>query len=85
MLARHGSVSAMEMDAGARDTATSKTDGRFIIRAGHCPEDIPYPNETFDLICMFDVLEHIDEDVETLSALRNHLTKVGRILITVPA
>ncbi|EIL99415.1 hypothetical protein UUC_15960 [Rhodanobacter denitrificans] len=34
---------------------------------------------------MFDVLEHIDEDVETLAALRKHLAPGGRMLITVPA
>lgn len=85
LLARHGSVSAMEMDATARTIASSKTDGRFVIRAGHCPDNIPYPGETFDLICMFDVLEHIEEDVETLQALRAHLAPNGRLLITVPA
>lgn len=34
---------------------------------------------------MFDVLEHIDEDVATLAALRKHLAPGGRMLITVPA
>jgi hypothetical protein len=34
---------------------------------------------------MFDVLEHIEEDSETLIALKKLLTKDGCILITVPA
>jgi SAM-dependent methyltransferase len=85
MLSQHGSVSALEMDENARKLSSEKTHGRFTIRAGSCPDDIPFQGEQFDLICMFDVLEHIDEDVETLVVLRKHLAPEGRILITVPA
>jgi SAM-dependent methyltransferase len=41
--------------------------------------------EPFELIGMFDVLEHIPEDLETLYALRNALAPGGRLLLTVPA
>ncbi|GGY15952.1 hypothetical protein GCM10008098_03840 [Rhodanobacter panaciterrae] len=85
MLSLHGSVSALEMDDNARKLSSEKTLDRFTIRAGNCPDNIPFPGEQFDLICMFDVLEHIDEDVETLTALRKHLAPGGRMLITVPA
>lgn len=85
MLSRHGQVSAMEMDARARELATQKTDGAFLILAGSCPDDIPFQDEAFDLICMFDVLEHIDQDVATLAELRKRLAPGGRLLVTVPA
>lgn len=85
MLASFGTVSALEMDATARSIAAEKTGGRFDIRAGSCPADIPYSGEKFDLICLFDVLEHIDEDVPTLIALKKLLAENGRILLTVPA
>jgi SAM-dependent methyltransferase len=85
MLSAFGHVSAMEMDATARSICLKKTDGRFDVRAGSCPGNIPFDNQKFDLICMFDVLEHIDEDVQTLIALKARLTEGGRILITVPA
>lgn len=85
MLSQHGSVSALEMDENARKLSSEKTHDRFTIRAGNCPDDIPFQGEQFDLICMFDVLEHIDEDVETLATLRKHLAPGGRMLITVPA
>jgi SAM-dependent methyltransferase len=39
----------------------------------------------FDLIGMFDVLEHLPEDHETLLALRQALVRGGKLLITVPA
>jgi SAM-dependent methyltransferase len=85
MLARFGRVSAVEMDDTARQISAEKTGGRFDIRAGVCPLDIPFSTEKFDLICMFDVLEHIDEASETLAALRERLAPGGRILVTVPA
>jgi SAM-dependent methyltransferase len=85
MLSFFGGVSAMEMNATARSIALQKTDGRFDIRAGFCPGEIPFIGETFDLVCLFDVLEHIDEDVETLIAARRLLAAKGRVLMTVPA
>jgi len=85
MLAKFGEVSALEMDATAREIAAKKTNNLYDIRAGYCPDDIPFDDQRFDLICMFDVLEHIEKDSETLISLKQRLNKNGRILITVPA
>jgi SAM-dependent methyltransferase len=85
MLARFGSVAAMETDDAARAIALEKTGGRFEIRAGRCPDQIPFPGKRFDLVCMIDVLEHVEEDVATLEALRALLAPGGRALLTVPA
>ncbi len=85
MLAAFGTVSALEMDKNARALAAAKTGGRFDIRAGACPDDIPFADKRFDLICLFDVLEHIEADVATLRALQQRLGSNGRILLTVPA
>ena len=85
MLSAFGRISALEMDATARSISAEKTGGRFDIRAGRCPADIPFSGEKFNLICLFDVLEHIDEDVATLVAIKKLLAQNGRVLITVPA
>lgn len=42
-------------------------------------------SKQFDLIGMFDVLEHIQEDQETLLSLWKQLAPGGRLLLTVPA
>jgi SAM-dependent methyltransferase len=49
--------------------------------------DIHHPpfSEHFNLIGLFDVLEHLDDDVEMLSLLRQRLTPDGALLLTVPA
>lgn len=44
------------------------------------------PSERFDLIMLLDVLEHVEHDLEFLSALvRDNLEPGGRVLISVPA
>ncbi|MGH8807149.1 MAG: class I SAM-dependent methyltransferase [Noviherbaspirillum sp.] len=85
MLSAFGKVSAMELDEVARGIAMQKTNGRFDIRAGSCPAHIPFAGERFDLVCLFDVLEHIEDDVATLSAIKALSAKEGRVLVTVPA
>lgn len=85
MLSAFGDVSAMEMDDSARAIAAKKTGGRFQIAAGSCPAQMPFAGETFDLICLLDALEHIEEDEATLTAIRRLMTDTGRVLITVPA
>lgn len=39
----------------------------------------------FDLVCMFDVLEHLPDDAESLSKIIELLPVNGKILLTVPA
>jgi SAM-dependent methyltransferase len=85
MLAAVGRVSAMELDEHARALAQDKTQGRYAIAAGSCPDQIAFPGERFDLVCMFDVLEHIEDDTATLQALHTRLAPDGQVVLTVPA
>lgn len=39
----------------------------------------------FDLICLFDVLEHLPDDVRVLRTLSELLSPTGKLLLTVPA
>lgn len=86
MLSRFGKVSSVEMDETARAIAAEKTGGVFDIRDGFCPTNMPFkPDEKFDLVCLFDVLEHIEDDVAALECLKQLLANGGRVLVTVPA
>lgn len=87
MLSRLGTVTAFEPDTAARAMAAKQAQrlhGRATVLAGSCPDGVPDAGP-FDLICLFDVLEHISEDVATLDALRRRLRSDGVIVLTVPA
>ena len=41
--------------------------------------------ETYDVITMLDVIEHVDDDRGLVSELGKHLTPGGKLIITAPA
>lgn len=83
MLARFGRVDAIEIDPAARAIASS--------RLGRAVGTAPLPvlpgveRAAYDLIAVLDVVEHIEDDVGALAAMRGCLKPGGKILITVPA
>lgn len=85
LLEQFGHVSGLEMDETARRLTDRKTGGRFDIRAGRCPDDVPFNGQQFDLICFFDCLEHIPDDVRSLTQMRKLLAPGGAMVVTVPA
>lgn len=82
MLSTFGQISAMELDDEARDMANKKN--LCQVKKGKLPNELPFENG-FDLICILDVLEHIDDDLAALQALKAKLNQQGTLLITVPA
>jgi 2-polyprenyl-3-methyl-5-hydroxy-6-metoxy-1,4-benzoquinol methylase len=82
MLKKFGSVTGLESNDIAIQLFKEKTDATVI--KGTLP-DLPKINEKFDLIVLFDVLEHIDDDVLTLYNLSSLLKPSGRILLSTPA
>lgn len=83
MLSRYGNVTAVEMDEAARAIALEKTGMHFL--AGHLPDALPEFDRKFDLVCMFDVLEHVEKDRAALEAITGLLAPGGRLVLTVPA
>lgn len=83
LLRRHGRLSAVELDDFARDHL-QRTTG-LDVWYGALPDALPKFPERFELVCLFDVLEHVEPDVEALRALGKCLAPGGRVLVTVPA
>jgi SAM-dependent methyltransferase len=83
MLSAFGKVSAMERDAVARSIALKKTG----IEPLPCdlPDSVDTGSGSFQLVCLFDVLEHVERDADALRALLPKIGSDGRLLLTVPA
>jgi len=85
LLSRFGTVTAVELDRAARQLSAGKNSAVTDVRAGSIPADLPLGSQKFDLICLFDVLEHIDDDLAALEVVRAHLAPGGSAVVTVPA
>ena len=88
LLSEFGQVLALEMSAKAIELASARADfdaTRVKTRQGRCPEDLNSLSEQFDLICLFDVLEHIEDDKLSLIRLKTLLKPGGTLMLTVPA
>jgi SAM-dependent methyltransferase len=49
------------------------------------PDQVPYDPETFDVVVMLDVLEHVGDDAGALRRVHEVLKPGGLLLLTVPA
>jgi SAM-dependent methyltransferase len=87
LLSVYGTVLGLEMSQDAIDMArqAGNTSANISMQLGKCPDDLNQIITKFDLICLFDVLEHIDEDATTLTRLKALLKPNGKIIISVPA
>ena len=83
MLARFGELEGIEYDAPAREIAESR--GIAPVAAGGLPDGLQVEDGRFGLIGLFDVLEHVEEDVASLKTLGEKLAPGGSLVISVPA
>ena len=82
MLSGFGTVDAIEIDDHSRDIA-SKRLGRDV-GASPLPALDGVADQSYDLVAILDVLEHVEDDRAALKAIAQRLRPGGTILITVP-
>lgn len=78
-----GNVIGVESDESAAMMAKQRKQAPIL--AGSLPDELPDFERQFDLIVLFDVIEHIDKDGESLQTLASLLKPGGHIVLTVPA
>lgn len=78
-----GQTFGMDMSDEAINFSKEVFDGR--VEKGALPDQLPYQNNFFDLITALDVIEHIDNDIDSISAIRALLVPGGKAVFTVPA
>ena len=81
-LTRYGKVWGIDKSAKAVAYSKAKVPEATILCASF-PEEAP--RESFDIITVLDVLEHIQEDTKAIHKLKELLAPQGILVITVPA
>jgi SAM-dependent methyltransferase len=81
-LGRHGDVCSLEYDQACCEATRART-GLSIVQGSVL--DLPWPSETFDLVCAFDVIEHVEDDALAVRELLRVLRPGGAVVVTVPA
>jgi SAM-dependent methyltransferase len=82
MLRDFGEVTGVEMDEFAREHARMHC-GHPVL-TGYLPDNLP-KLPAYDLVCLFDVLEHIPDDFAALQSLHRFVKPSGHLVLTVPA
>lgn len=81
-LARYGKVSGIDASPVAVEAAQSR--GFADVRQGSV-EELPFADESFDVVTCLDVIEHTPDDVRVLRELLRVTRPGGAAIITVPA
>lgn len=83
MLSRFGRVTATELDPDARALASERL-GRAVEPVA-LPDLSDFPERSFDIVALLDVLEHVQADRSALEAIWTRLKPGGQLIVTVPA
>ena len=82
LLQEFGTVTSIEYDETCcqfvRDNTNLKIENGSIL-------ELNYPANEFDLVCAFDVVEHIEDDLLGIKELKRVCKKEGIVVVTVPA
>jgi 2-polyprenyl-3-methyl-5-hydroxy-6-metoxy-1,4-benzoquinol methylase len=82
MLSKFGSVVACEHDESSRDICMARG---WKAVGGLLPDELSEIVGKYDLICLFDVLEHVEKDSQAINRLKGLLVPNGSLLIACPA
>lgn len=81
ILSKFGTVTSVEYDIDCIKFTKEKID-IDILNASIL--ELPFNNNEFDLVCAFDVIEHVDDDSSAIKELNRVCKNKGFIFITVP-
>ena len=82
LLSAYGKVTSIEYDADCC-AYTNERLGLNILNASIL--ELPFEKEEFDLVCAFDVIEHVEEDGQAVAEMKRVCKRDGILYITVPA
>ena len=81
-LSQFGEVTSVEYEKDCCDFVKQKLNVEFINAS---ITELPFPDHSFDLVCAFDVIEHVEDDVKAVSEMYRVCSPGGMVAVTVPA
>lgn len=87
ILAELGQVDGMEMDVNAFQRAKArgkKIDNVIDVRNGWLPDNVTVKGP-YSGVIVLDVIEHIEDDITSLEAIKEYIEPEGILIVTVPA
>jgi len=82
ILSSYGNVTSIEYDKDCCDFVREKLNIDVI---NSSVTEIPFQDKEFDLVCAFDVIEHVEDDKKAVNELYRVCKSDGIVFITVPA
>lgn len=82
MLSVFGNVVSLEYDKECYEFTKSKIQLPIILGS---ILDLPFENQKYDLVCAFDVIEHVQNDDLAISEMKRVCKSSGFVCVTVPA
>ncbi len=81
-LQRYGQVHGMDIDAEYLGYCRNRGFTRLLCGSGH---DLPFRDGSFDVVALFDTIEHIPDEARALAEVRRVLRPGGTLFVSVPA
>jgi len=81
-LQRYGAVHGIDIDRECVEFCRRRGFQRVLCGSGY---ELPFADGTFDLVCLFDTMEHIPDDAQALREVKRVLAPGGRVFVSVPA
>ena len=81
-LGRFGRVTGMDISHDYMQYCRSRGHERVVTGSGY---QLPFQDGSFDMVALFDVIEHIEDDLQVLKEVRRVLKPGGQVFISVPA
>jgi SAM-dependent methyltransferase len=82
ILSQYGDVTSLEFDKDCCDFV--KNNLKIDIISGSLL-NLPFANQAFDVVCAFDVIEHVEDDLTAVTEMKRVCKNGGLIVVTVPA
>ena len=81
-LQRYGTVHGLDIDRDYVQYCAQRGFQRVLCGSGY---ELPFPDASFDLVCLFDTIEHIPEEQLAMAEIARVLKPGGRVFFSVPA